>query len=808
MKRLLDAVPLCAIALLPLAALADASIDSQRQALVQQAVESGKWDTSIMSLRSLYERTGNVSVRSDLIALLIRAERFEEALSVCADCYPAEFTSHELLDLGGAARRQGELDLALEFFTTLTHREPEEPAAWLGQALVYVDQGRYVLAESTLKRHEILAGPTLEAMEARGYLAAETNDALAELQARQALVERQPERVNEIRALYRLAVGLGASEPARELLDRHPDLFNASDALWLHYYEGVNDIRLGIHVDDHRSIERGLGRLDQVLESEDVDHDLRLLAEHDKIVALAHLRRFTEAEAMSQRLLLQYGSLPNYVLRARAHALSGLGRPEQAIPIYHAILRDEPQRGDDLSDPLYEGLFFSYTDARRHREAQRLLAEWRRAEPLYRRDFTGTTQIENPNLQKVLLLDTMLMAWRGNEHEAHAQVDAYLAEAPANPYLWQLRGDISRWRGWPEQAQADYQRAASLLGPEQRDTARHGELIARLQQGRWRGTVGQVRHELDSAKPSVSRDNLEREWREQRAAELALSVERSDGQGGGSTQASREWLSDVVFRSPRNDNGSRYYVQHRHQYGTFDEGSLRAGYAIAGYEWNLFPSQLTLSAGHGMQLNDEPHFGATLRHDFTDHLAVTLGAEYNSLTTPLRALNDEVHADRYRAAVTYRHDERRTLGTELSLTDFDDGNLRRNILGYWQERLYQRDRWLLAATGWIGASRNDDVQASYYNPERDTHLSGELLLEYAHPLGYRQTFTQGVTLGAGRYWQRGEASEETWSLGYHQRWEFLPSVSLEYGIARERAVYDGQAEHDTVLTGALVWRFP
>ncbi|WP_236551329.1 tetratricopeptide repeat protein [Billgrantia tianxiuensis] len=443
MKRLLDAVPLCAIALLPLAALADASIDSQRQALVQQAVESGKWDTSIMSLRSLYERTGNVSVRSDLIALLIRAERFEEALSVCADCYPAEFTSHELLDLGGAARRQGELDLALEFFTTLTHREPEEPAAWLGQALVYVDQGRYVLAESTLKRHEILAGPTLEAMEARGYLAAETNDALAELQARQALVERQPERVNEIRALYRLAVGLGASEPARELLDRHPDLFNASDALWLHYYEGVNDIRLGIHVDDHRSIERGLGRLDQVLESEDVDHDLRLLAEHDKIVALAHLRRFTEAEAMSQRLLLQYGSLPNYVLRARAHALSGLGRPEQAIPIYHAILRDEPQRGDDLSDPLYEGLFFSYTDARRHREAQRLLAEWRRAEPLYRRDFTGTTQIENPNLQKVLLLDTMLMAWRGNEHEAHAQVDAYLAEAPANPYLWQLRGTLA-----------------------------------------------------------------------------------------------------------------------------------------------------------------------------------------------------------------------------------------------------------------------------------------------------------------------------------------------------------------------------
>ncbi|MFQ3788648.1 poly-beta-1,6 N-acetyl-D-glucosamine export porin PgaA [Halomonas sp. A29] len=808
MKRLLTAVPLCVIALLPLEALADASADAQRQALVQHAIASGQWDTPISHLRSLYARTGNVAVRSDLIALLIRAERLEEALSTCAGCSMEDLTAHELLDLGGAARRQGEPDLALAYFTSLAHREPEEPAAWLGQALVYIDQGRYVLAETALKRYEILAGPTLEALEARGYLAAETDNALAELQARQALVERQPDSPNEIRALYRLAVSLGASEPARELFERYPDLFSASDALWLRYYEGVNDIRLGIHLEDHRSIERGLGKLDLVLGSEELDPGLRLQAERDKVVALAQLRRFDEAEILSQQLLQQFGSLPSYVLRARAHALNGLGHPEQAIPIYQAMLRDEPERGADLSDPLYESLFFSYTDARRHREAQHLLEEWRRAEPAYRRDFTGTTHIENPNLQKVLLLDTMLMAWRGNERQAQVQVDAYLTEAPANPYLWLLRGDISRWRGWFEQAQADYRHAASLLGPEHRDTPHHGELIARLQQGLWRGTVAQIRHELDTAKPSVSRDNLEREWQEQRAAELALSVRRSDGQGGGSTQASREWLSDVVFRSPRDDRGSRYYLQHRHQYGTFDEGSLRAGYAIAGYEWNLFPNHVTLAAGHGLQLNDEPHFSATLRHDFTEHVAVTLGTEYNSLTTPLRALNDDVHANRYHVALTYRHDERRTLGAEVSLTDFDDGNLRRSVLGYWEERLYQRDRWLLAATGWLGGSRNDEVSASYYNPERDTHLSGELVLEYAHPLGYRQTFTQGISVGTGQYWQHGETREETWSLGYHQRWEFQPGISLEYGIARERAVYDGQAEHDTVLTGALVWRFP
>ncbi|WP_010625975.1 poly-beta-1,6 N-acetyl-D-glucosamine export porin PgaA [Halomonas sp. KM-1] len=809
MKRLLLAVaPLCLIALLSPIALAETPIDTQRQALVQQAVDSGQWETAISRLGVLYARTGDVAVRSDLIALLIRADRLDEALSVCPGCSADVYTKSELLDLGGAARRQGNAELALSFFSHLALREPEDPAAWLGQALAHTDLGQYALAESALSRYEMLSGTTLEAMEARGYLAAETGNVLAELQARQALVERGPDRANEIRAMYRLALRLGASEPARRMVEQHPELFTSSDALWLRYYEGVNALRLGIHIDDYRSIERGLALLDQVVAADDLHPDLARLADYDRVVALAQLRRFSQAEALSERLLHQYGRLPNYVLRARAHALNGLGKPEQAIAIYQALLRDEPERGADLSDPLYKALFFSHTDARQFREAQRLLEAWRRTEPPYRRDFTGTTHIENPNLSKVLLLDTMLEAWRGNEREALTQVDAYLAEAPANAYLWQLRGDIGRWRGWPEQAQADYRQAVSLLGPDQRDTARHGELMARLQQGNWQGTVTQVRQELDNAKPSVSRDNLEREWREQRAAELSFSVEQSDGQGGGGTQASREWRSDIVFRSPRSDNGSRYFLQHRHQQGTFDEGSLRAGYAIAGYEWNLFPSQVTLAAGHGLHLNDEPHFSAALRHDFTDHLAVTLGAEYNSLTTPLRALNDDVSADRYHAALTYRRDERRSLGTEMSLTDFEDGNLRRSALGYWQERLFHRDRWLLAATGWLGGSLNDEVDASYYNPERDTYLSGELMLEYAHPLGYRRTFTQGITAGVGRYWQQGEDDDDTWSLGYHQRWELLPSVSIEYGIARQRAVYDGQAEHDTVVTGTLVWRFP
>lgn len=806
MTRVLAALPLFSLFLIAAPSFSQDWVDSQRQVLVEEAISNDQPDSAIAALHGLYELTGDIAVRSDLIALLVRAQRFDEALAVCPECSPEDYTDSELLSLAGAARSEGNSELALSLFSSLSYRAPEEPAAWLGQALAHTDLGNIVLAESALKRYETLAGASSAGLEAEGYLAAETDNLTRELQARQALVERQPGQPSEVRALFRLAVRLGASEPARELIEQYPDLFNEIDSHWLLYYEGLNAIRLGVHIDDHRMVEEGLDQLNRVLATEELNPDLRFIAESDKVVALTQLRRFAEAEALSQRLLHQSGSLPSYVLRARANALSGLGRPEQAIELYHEILSNEPGRGADLDDPLYEGLFYSYTDARQHQEAQQLLQAWRRIEPPYRHDFTGTTQIENPNRQKVLLLETMLLAWRGKEREAYAQADSYLAEAPANPYLWLLRGDISRWRGWPEQAQEDYRQAASLLSPEQRDIARHGELLARLQQGNWRGTVEQIREELVEAKPSVSRDNLQREWQEQRAAELAITLERSDGQGGG-TQASKEWLSDVIFRSPRNDSGSRYYLQHRHQHGTFDTGSLRAGYAIAGYEWNRYPSQFTFAAGHGLQLNDEPHFSSTLQYDFTDHLAVTLGAEYNSLTTPLRALDDDVNANRYHAGLIYRQHERRTLGAGVSFTDFDDSNLRRSAYGYWQERLYHHDRWLLTGTAYASGSLNDDVDASYYNPERDIHLGGELTLEYAYPLGYRQTFTQGITLGAGHYWQKDESNDETWRLGYQHRWEFIPTISLEYGIARERTVYDGRAEYDTVVTGALVWRF-
>ncbi|WP_299311033.1 poly-beta-1,6 N-acetyl-D-glucosamine export porin PgaA [uncultured Halomonas sp.] len=782
------------------------TVDARREALVAQA-GVGEMEQALQGLRRLHERTEDPRVRDDWIALLVRAGRPEDALSICPQCPLSSYSQSELLNLGGAARAAGQPDRAIAFFGELTRRAAYSAEAWLGMALASTDLERYPQAAAYLERYRALAGITGAGLEAQGYLAAKRGDIMEELLIRQAIVEQQPDNEAEFQALYRLSTELGASQAARRLLERHPERFTASDRTWLTYHDAVTHIRLGIHIEDHRSVQRGLDQLDSVLGISSLPPELKLMANQDKVVALSYLRRFAEAEALSQRILAEQGRLPAYVLRARAQALAGLGKPESAVDIYWHLLDDAPERGADLDDPLYESLFYSYTDARQFRDAQRLLEEWRSLEPDYRWDFTGTVQIDNPNLQKVLMMEALLQAWRGSERDAHARVDAYLAEAPANPYLWLMRGDISRWRGWPRQAREDYAHAARLLSPEQQQLAHHGELLARLQQGDWRVAVPQIREALRETKPGVTRDTLAREWREQRAAELTIATERSSGTGS-TTEASREWINDVVFKAPRDDNGSRFYARRLDRYGKFDADSLRAGVSLVGYEWNLYPSLLDLSIGHGDHLHDAPFLGIGVRHDASDQLNVSAGAELNSLSTPLRALDDGIDSNRYHGEFSYRRDERHTLGGGLSIEDFDDGNLRRSAYGYWDERLLRHDAWQLASTLSLSGSRNSDIETRYFNPRRDLHLNGRLGLSHDLPLGYRKTFSQQALIGAGRYHQQGFSDGTTWELGYRHRWEFSPTLVLEYGIGRERSRFDGQAEYDTAVTAAVTWRFP
>lgn len=766
----------------------------------------GQLDEAIDGLSRLYEQTGDRAVLDDLIALMMRDGRYRQALDICTECSVDDYSNVSLEALGRAARLAEEYERSQEFYQTLTFRDPNNAQGWLGIALTNIDQGYYESANWALTRYEERFGRTDDWFETRAYLAARNGNPIAELQARQLLVERHPRNEKEIKALYRLAVTLGARSAAGQLMQENPRFFTESDRLWLRYYDAVSKIRLAESTNEVIRTEAGLTELESVIATQDADPGLVQRAQYDRVVALATLRRFEEAEALATQLEARYGPLPNYVLEARADALSGLGRPYEASGIYASLIASNPELARDRDQPRYESLIYAYADASQYDEAEQVLGKWKKAEPPSRWDFTGTRRISNSNYERVRHLDVMLSAWRGDEDVASERLEALIEQAPASASLWRIKGDLSRWRGWPRQAEEDYQRAAQLSAPDDRNTPTYGVLMSRLDRGDWHGNVETTERHIEQDPPSVSLDGLARELREQRAGGLSVKATHGDSTGSG-VQSSRDWRYETLLEAPRNDAGSRFFAQRIGMYGEYDGEPLHAAYTAAGYEFNLYPASLKLAVGDGAQLNEDPLLWSELSYAFSDHWTGIFSAEINSDETPLRALRDNVYADLYRLEGRYRRDESGTGGIDLAFMDLEDGNLRRSISGYWTEELYDHDEWSLTGQLFAGASKNDEVKASYFNPSQDASLSGELEFAHALPLGYRQSFVQALTLGSGSYWQEDYGSEPTWSVGYQHSWEFKPNVIFEYGVSRQKSVYDGVPEYGNFITAGFEWRF-
>ncbi|WP_227370776.1 poly-beta-1,6 N-acetyl-D-glucosamine export porin PgaA [Halomonas sp. M20] len=783
----------------------EGDLDARREAWVIKA-RQGQMNEAIDGLANLYARTGDSAVLDDLIALRLRDGRNQEALDTCQNCSIEDYSSVSLEALGVAARRAGKLERALEFYQALTMREPNNLQGWLGLVLTNVDLENYEAASFALSGIEERVGRSADWARARAYLAAQTDDTIAELQARQFLLERQPENEKDIQALYRTAVTLGAADAARRLMREHPNAFTKADRLWLRFYDAQGKLRLAEQLDEPQRAEQALEELNVVIASQESAEGLVQRAEYDKVVALTQLRRFQEAEALAMNLQQRYGQLPAYLQKTRADTLMGLHRPNEAAQLYEKLIASNPGLATDANNPLYEPLVYAYADAQRYDEAQATLDKWKMEEPATRWDFTGTQRIPNPSYDRIRGLETTLTAWRGDERRADERLTQQLDQAPGNAWLWQSQGDLKRWRGLPRRSEQSYQRAAELMAPNDRREAEYGVLMSRLDRGQWRDTVTAIKRKIAQDPPSAARDEMERELREQRAGGLIVEAKRGDSEGSG-TQSSRDWAYEARLEAPRNDSGSRFFAQRIGQFGEFDDKALYAAYDAVGYELNLYPATLSVAAGQGAQLNDDALLWGKLNYAFSDHWSALVNVELNTAETPLRALRDDVNADLYGVEARYTRDKSGSGGIGLAFLDLDDGNLRRAVTADWQEALYRYDRWRIDGQVFLGTSHNDTVEASYFNPRRDVSADGQIDIGYLLPLGYRKAFIQTLTLGGGGYWQKDFGSDPTWQIGYRHGWELEPDLTLTYGFSRQKSVYDGNPEYGNFVTAGFEWRF-
>lgn len=786
------------LALLPLLVCAS-EIDRAREAWVIKA-RAGELDGAAYGLDALYRQSGDGKVLDDLIAVqLWRGDR-KGALAACEPCEFSPISNITLEGVARAARDEKRYSEAISYYRILQGRDPANRNGWLGLFLTASDQGNRELARRAAADYEARFGRDQAILDARIYAARQSEDPMGELLARQQWLELEPDNHEQVLALYRVAVSLGAGPAAAELMGRYPELFKPVDRLWLDYYQAVNLLRVSAQTEDpalaRRSLTRTLALQDRILARAPHDHVLYTSVRRDVVVTLVALGDFVRAEQESAALQAE-GPLPDYVLEARADALAGLGRVDEASVIYQQLAT--PARANDKR--LLEKRFYAYSDGERYGAAQGLLAGWQ--EPPTRWDFTGNMRMANDDYEKVLQLKTLLQAWRGEAGAAEAQLDAWLKTAPANPWLWLQLGDIRRWRGHPDEAEEAYQQAVRWLPAGRTVLAEPGRLNARLDKGDWQGTPQAVR-----ALGNLTRDRQELQQRLtlEQAPQFVTDLTHGRNEGG-SVQASRDWSYDSRLYSARTDDGDRLFVRRQGSFGEFDLQPERAAYTGLGAEIFFYPLQLTLEGGTGSELNHKGYLWSRLDWRLDDRWTLGTAINLNSADTPMRALARGNYADQYQLDLGWRQDETREGALRLERMDISDGNRRLSVSGWLRQDLWRRDRWWFDTTLRGATSRNEVVDVDYFNPLQDRNLELELAGRYRLPLDGRRSLLQSLIMSGNHYWQQGYGSDQGWQLSYCHDWILSPALSLGYGLGRRQAIYDGNPEFGNFIFANLQWSF-
>lgn len=218
------------LALLPLLVCAS-EVDRAREAWVIKA-RAGELDAAALGLDGLYRQSGDSKVLDDLIAVqLWRGDR-KGALAACEPCEFSPISNSTLEGVARAARDEKRYAEAISYYRILQGRDPANRNGWLGLFLTASDQGNRELARRAADEYEVRFGRDQAILDARIYAARQGEDPMGELLARQQWLELEPDNHEQVLALYRVAVSLGAGPAAADLMGRYPTLFKPVDRLW------------------------------------------------------------------------------------------------------------------------------------------------------------------------------------------------------------------------------------------------------------------------------------------------------------------------------------------------------------------------------------------------------------------------------------------------------------------------------------------------------------------------------------------------------------------------------------------------
>ncbi len=764
----------------------DVNAEREKWAVYARAGQS-QLAESVAALRKLYAETNDRKVRADLIALLIRQGNGAEALRVCDNCKPENYTLDELSNLAKAARDNKLFGQSQALYKTLQQQDPTMKIGFLGGALAAVDARDYPAAAAQISEYRSRFGVDTDIQAAESYMKTQSQPLTERMAQLQQQLSATPDDKATILQLYRTAAQLRAFPVQEDLITRYPKLFSETDRLWLQESKGISQYRTAKDTSNTPQLQAAFDSLSEVVTKSKPGSDLNTQALRDRMAVAISLGNDKQALA-DYNTLIQRGQQPEYVLQQYADALSINGSPTTVRKIYDDIAARQKTASGAVSPAISEKLIQSNADSGYYSKAQAISKDWNPKKRV--NDFTHTSQIDNPYYAKQYFWNARLEAWNGNIKGAIQLMDSWLAEHPGDPWAMGLRGELAQWNGREEEAKLWFERAKQQIPSESQAwfNANIGHILT--EQGNWAGLEEMAAH--------IKRDDPEYAgfWKAYDAAHAAqLNVSYGVSRTTAPKDSGNEWVENATLYSPRSAGGHRAYVTQQASLVPNHGHELRYGRVGVGGEYNLNPVTLNAEAGHGTQLNDKAYFSAGASWRVNDQVNLSAKAMKNSPNTPAKALSQNVYANEYTVNANYTPSANTRFGAGAGVMTFDDDNVRKSVYGWVSQVLLQHDRWKLDGSAWADYGSNKTIPtAAYYNPKNNKSLSGNLDLSYFIPLSNGSRLTQHVNGGIGRYWQAGQNAENTWLWKYGHDWNIGKNVGLAYEIGRKQAIYDGSPE--------------
>ena len=606
------------------------------------------------------------------------------------------------------------------------------------------------------------------------------------------------------------------AQPALDLARQHSDLF---DAAQLRRMEGdalAQQVRLAAmptrtEAGRFAIADRALARYDALIPAwqalgEPARQDV-LRARIDRLHALHARVRMADVVREYEALRAQDVAVPRYALNDVASAYLYLRQPEKARDLYRQVGADGASRDDDAEDRLNTetGLYYALAEAEEfdRTDAVTDAIESGYAPWLY---FKGQAT-RNPNDLKLESAQTVAAARQlaDDTVAAEQRLRGMVENAPNNSTLRADLASLYRRRDLPRASEREL-KMAETLAPRALQVE-NGQGFTAMDLQEWRQAEALSADTLARAPENLTSRRLAREWEVHNKAELRISGYRglaSDSPVNGNG----DFGIDAVLYSPPIDYNWRAFGGGGYATGDFEEGRgnyrwLRTGVQWRGRDLTVEGEVSTHSYGHGVK----PGLRLSAAYDIDDHWQVGGSGELLSRETPLRALTNDITANRLTGFVRWRANERREWTLSLSPSRFSDGNQRWELGLDGRERVYTAPHLKADLTLDLSTQRNSRDDAPYYNPRSDLMALPGARVTHTLYRRYETAWEQIGTIGAGTYTQQGHGTGGVIALGYGQRFranDVLDMGAMVTGISRP---YDGQRERELRIVFDLAYRF-